>query len=110
MVGKFDLIVVGAGAAIFATAMKANELKAKTLLINNNAVGLGGTCINVGCLPTKHLLYIAEQLYKANNNPFKGIESVMQKTPGIESVEIQITDLIAQTGKGEITYNPAQIN
>ena len=38
-----------------------------------------------------------------------GIKSIMQKTPGIESVEIQITDLIAQTGKGEITYNSAQI-
>jgi copper chaperone CopZ len=38
-----------------------------------------------------------------------GIKSLMQKAPGIESVEIQITDLIAQTGKGEITYNPTQI-
>jgi mercuric reductase len=71
---NFDLIVIGAGAAGFAAAMKANELKAKTLLINNNAVGLGGTCVNVGCLPTKHLLYIAEQLHKANNNPFKGMK------------------------------------
>ncbi|MBI5553690.1 MAG: mercury(II) reductase [Candidatus Diapherotrites archaeon] len=69
----FDLIIVGAGAAGFAAAMKANELKAKTLLINNNAVGLGGTCVNVGCLPTKHLLYIAEQLHLANNLPFKGM-------------------------------------
>ncbi len=65
---------MGGGAAGFAAAMKADELKAKTLMINNNAVGVGGTCLNVGCLPTKHLLYIGELLHKADAHSFKGLD------------------------------------
>ena len=52
---RFDLAIIGAGAAGFAAAMKADELQSKTLIVNNNFVGIGGTCVNVGCLPTKQL-------------------------------------------------------
>lgn len=72
---KFDLIILGGGAAGFAAAMKADEFQAKTLMINNNAVGIGGTCVNVGCLPTKHLLYIGEFIHKIKEHNFNGINS-----------------------------------
>ncbi|MFQ6071038.1 MAG: FAD-dependent oxidoreductase, partial [Candidatus Aminicenantales bacterium] len=72
---KFDLIILGGGAAGFAAAMKADEFQAKTLIVNNNTVGIGGTCVNVGCLPTKHLLYIGEFIHKINEHHFKGIRS-----------------------------------
>ena len=72
---EFDLIILGAGAAGFAAAMKADEFGVETLLVNDNAVGLGGTCVNVGCLPTKHLLYVGELLHQANNHGFKGLKS-----------------------------------
>lgn len=71
---KFDLIIIGGGAAGFAAAMKADELKAETLMINNDAVGVGGTCVNVGCLPTKHLLTIGELIYKARTHNFSGLK------------------------------------
>ena len=61
---KYELVVIGAGAAGFAAAIKANELEAETLLINAG-LPLGGTCVNVGCLPTKHLLGVAEALHRA---------------------------------------------
>ncbi len=70
---QYDLIILGGGAAGFAAAMKANELEAKTLMVNNNSVGLGGTCVNVGCLPTKHLLFIGEFLHKIKENNFNGL-------------------------------------
>ena len=38
---RYGLIILGGGAAGFAAAMRANELKAKTLMINNNIVGIG---------------------------------------------------------------------
>jgi mercuric reductase len=60
----YDLIILGGGAAGFSAAMKAEELKAKTLLINNSAVGIGGTCINVGCMPTKYLLHVADAIQR----------------------------------------------
>lgn len=72
---KFDLIIIGGGAAGFAAAMKANDLKARTLLVNNNTVGIGGTCVNVGCLPTKHLLYIAEFIQRIKEHRFIGLDS-----------------------------------
>jgi mercuric reductase len=46
----FDLIIIGGGAGAFATAIHANELKAKTALVNAG-LPLGGTCVNVStCL------------------------------------------------------------
>jgi mercuric reductase len=61
---KFDLIIIGGGAGAFAAAIRANELGAKTALIN---AGLpwGGTCVNVGCLPSKTLLWAGEILHHA---------------------------------------------
>ncbi|MFQ6088622.1 MAG: mercury(II) reductase [Candidatus Methanofastidiosia archaeon] len=72
---KYDLVILGGGAAGFAAAMKADELKAKTLMVNNDTVGIGGTCVNVGCLPTKHLLYIGELIHKTRMQNFDGLKS-----------------------------------
>ncbi|MFQ6038764.1 MAG: mercury(II) reductase [Candidatus Aminicenantales bacterium] len=72
---RFDLIILGGGAAGFAAAMKASDLGAKALMINDRAVGLGGTCVNVGCVPTKHLLHITEFIHRARNLPFPGVEA-----------------------------------
>lgn len=72
---QYDLIIMGGGAAGFAAAMKANELEAKTLMINNNLVGVGGTCVNVGCLPTKHLLHIGEFIHNIKKHNFNGLDS-----------------------------------
>lgn len=72
---QFDLIILGGGSAGFAAAMKADELEAKTLLVNNKAVGIGGTCVNVGCLPTKHLLYVGELIHKTRAHNFKALNS-----------------------------------
>ncbi len=71
----FDLIILGGGAAGFGSAMKANELKANTLMINNNTVGIGGTCVNVGCLPTKHLLHVGEVIHRGKANNLRGLNT-----------------------------------
>lgn len=73
--GKYDLIIIGGGAAGFAAAMKANDLKIKTLMINNDTIGLGGTCVNVGCVPTKYLLNIGDLIYESREQRFEGIKS-----------------------------------
>lgn len=71
---KFNLIIIGAGAAGFAAAIKADELKAKTLMINSG-LPMGGTCVNVGCVPTKFLLEVAKDYYQANNSRFSSLSS-----------------------------------
>ncbi len=61
---NFDYIIIGAGSAGFAAAIVANQLGAKTALINAG-LALGGTCINVGCVPSKTLLHIGQIYYDA---------------------------------------------
>ncbi len=72
---NYELIIIGGGAAGFAAAMKANDLKIKALMVNNDAIGLGGTCVNVGCVPTKYLLNIGDLINKSRNQRFEGIKS-----------------------------------
>ena len=70
---KYDLVIIGGGAAGFAAAMVANSLDADTAMINSG-LPLGGTCVSVGCVPTKHLLAVAEGLYQAQNPRFDALD------------------------------------
>ncbi len=70
---KYDLIIIGGGAGAFASAIKANDLEAKTLMINDG-LPLGGTCVNVGCVPSKTLLWAAELMHHSKNHGIPGIE------------------------------------
>ena len=70
---EYDLIIIGGGAGAFAAAIRANELKAKTLMVNNG-LPLGGTCVNVGCVPSKTLLWAGEVMYQAKHHNIPGIE------------------------------------
>ncbi len=56
----FDLIVIGAGPGGYVCAFRAAQLGLKVALIEKRAT-LGGTCLNVGCIPSKALLYSSEQ-------------------------------------------------
>src|SRR5574341_51273 len=69
----FDLIIIGGGAGAFGAAIRANELHAQTALINAG-LPLGGTCVNVGCVPSKALLYAGEVLHLARHHGIPGIE------------------------------------
>ena len=70
---QYDLIILGGGAAGFAAAMKADELKAQTLLVNNTTIGIGGTCVNVGCVPTKFMLNIGDLIDYVAKPKFNGL-------------------------------------
>jgi len=70
---NFDLIIIGGGAGAFAAAIKANELGAKTLMVNHS-LPLGGTCVNVGCVPSKTLLWAGEVMHLAKNHHIPGID------------------------------------
>lgn len=85
----FDLIIIGGGAAGFAAAIKADELGAKTLIVNSG-LPMGGTCVNVGCVPTKFLLEVGKDYYKANNSRFESLFS---------SAKIDFTKLMEEKDK-----------
>lgn len=73
MENQYDLIIIGGGAGAFAAAIKANELSAKTLMVNKG-LPLGGTCVNVGCVPSKTLLWAGEVMHLAKNHSIPGID------------------------------------
>lgn len=70
---NFDLIIIGGGAGAFAAAIKANELEAKTLMVNKG-LPLGGTCVNVGCVPSKTLLWAGEVMHQAKHHQIPGLD------------------------------------
>ena len=69
----YDIIIIGGGAAAFAAATKANDLGASALMVNCG-LPLGGTCVNVGCVPSKHLLAIADALVATNHSVFTSVQ------------------------------------
>lgn len=68
------LIIIGGGSAAFSATLQANSLGIRVTMINDG-LPLGGTCVNVGCIPSKNLIRAAETLYKANHNHFEGIHT-----------------------------------
>jgi mercuric reductase len=66
-----DLMVIGAGSAGFAAAIKAAELGSTAAIVEAGTVG--GTCVNVGCVPSKTLLRAVEAHHLAGMHRFRGV-------------------------------------
>ncbi len=60
---EFDLAVIGAGSAGFSAAIKGSELGARVALVGYGTIG--GTCVNIGCVPSKNLIRAAETIHHA---------------------------------------------
>lgn len=73
MMQDYDLLVIGGGSAAFAAAIRATALGARVAIVERATVG--GTCVNVGCIPSKHLLSAAHDYNRAGHHPFLGIET-----------------------------------
>ena len=56
---SYDLIVIGTGPGGYVCAIKAAQLGLKTAVVEKRAT-LGGTCLNIGCIPSKALLHASE--------------------------------------------------
>ena len=68
---KYFLAIIGGGPAGYTAAEKASKAGKDVILFEQNAVG--GTCLNVGCIPTKSLLYGAKQYYNATHAAKYGV-------------------------------------
>ncbi len=82
----YDLVVVGAGSAAFAAAIKATEAGYSVALVEHGT--LGGTCVNVGCVPSKALLRAGELAWVAGHHPFAGLTT--------SSGPVELRALVAQ--------------
>ncbi|MBI4972730.1 MAG: mercury(II) reductase [Candidatus Omnitrophica bacterium] len=90
---EFDLIILGGGAAAFAAAIEADTLGIKTAIINTG-LPMGGTCVNVGCVPTKHLLALAKEFHAIGHPRFKGIKANPPSLDFKRSMD-DMTDLVS---------------
>ena len=73
MTDNFDVTIIGGGPAGYVCAIRLSQLGLKTACIESRDT-LGGTCLNVGCIPSKSLLDTSESFYKAKNFQNIGIE------------------------------------
>ena len=69
--GEYDLAIVGSGSAAFAAAIRARDQGARVVMVERGT--LGGTCVNIGCIPSKALLRAAAARHAAGHHPFAGI-------------------------------------
>lgn len=122
----YDLLIIGSGGAAFSAAIKSIEYGAKVGMIERGIVG--GTCVNIGCVPSKTLLRAGEIHQLAKANPFAGLQTstgelelaslVDQKDELVSELRNQkYVDLIDEYGfdfiKGEATFvdeNTVEVN
>ncbi len=73
MLEKFQAVVIGGGPGGYVCAIRLSQLGLKTACIESRG-SLGGTCLNVGCIPSKSLLNLSEEFNKLKGMANKGIE------------------------------------
>lgn len=70
---EYDLAIVGSGGGAFAAAIAARDRDLRVVMIERSTVG--GTCVNVGCIPSKALLAAADARFRAGEDRFPGIRT-----------------------------------
>ena len=96
---SYDVIVIGSGPGGYVSAIRAAQLGLKTACVEGRET-LGGTCLNVGCIPSKALLHATHQLHEAEHNFAKmGLKG---KSPSVDWKQMQAykDDVIGQNTKG----------
>jgi len=91
--GEFDIAIVGGGSAGFAAAIKGAELGVRVGLIESGT--LGGTCVNVGCVPSKTLIRAAEAQHRRIHHGFWGIPTTDGR-PDWPTVRVEKDALVAE--------------
>ena len=88
---NFDLVVIGGGPGGYVCAIRAAQLGLKTACVESRG-SLGGTCLNIGCIPSKSLLNLSENFHKAKKDfNQQGIE--------IEGIKLNIEKMMSNKNK-----------
>ena len=91
MENNFDVIIIGGGPGGYVCAIRAAQLGLKTACVESRG-SLGGTCLNVGCIPSKSLLNLSENFHKAKKDfNQQGIE--------IDGIKLNIKKMMSNKNK-----------
>ena len=106
----YDVIVIGSGPGGYVSAIRCAQLGLKTACVEGRDV-LGGTCLNVGCIPSKALLHASHMLHEAEHNFEKmGLKG---KSPSVDWIQMQAykNETIGTNTKGvEFLFKKNKIN
>ncbi len=94
----YDLIVIGSGPGGYSAAIRAGQYGLKTAIIEKDAK-LGGTCLHVGCIPTKALLHTADMWHFATNSGEEGI-TIDKPTLNFPKVIERKNGIVSKHAKG----------
>src|SRR5579883_2397999 len=91
MPDTFDIVIIGGGPGGYVAAIRAAQLGMKTACVESRAA-LGGTCLNIGCIPSKALLQSSEKYEEALHSlPAHGVK--------LAGVELDLAALMARKEK-----------
>ena len=92
---NFDVIVIGGGPGGYVCSIRSAQLGFKTACVESRGT-LGGTCLNVGCIPSKSLLHLSENYYKAQ----KDFNNLGIETTGIK---LNLSKMMSNKNKSVLT-------
>ena len=99
MADSFDVIVIGAGPGGYVCAIRAAQLGMKVACVEKRAT-LGGTCLNVGCIPSKALLQSSEHFEEANHKLAEHGVNVGQVTLDLGRMQARKAEVVGANVKG----------
>jgi dihydrolipoamide dehydrogenase len=96
---NYDVIIIGAGPGGYVCAIRCAQLGLKTAVVEGRET-LGGTCLNVGCIPSKAMLHATHSLHEAEHNFAK--MGLRGKSPSVDwpAMLAYKDDVVAQNTKG----------
>ncbi len=96
---QYDVIIIGAGPGGYVSAIRCAQLGLKTAIVEGRKT-LGGTCLNVGCIPSKALLHATHMLHEAEHN-FADM-GLKGKSPSVDWDQMKAykTDVVGQNTGG----------
>ena len=95
----YDVAIIGSGPAGYTAAIRAGQLGLKAALVEKDPY-LGGTCLHVGCIPTKALLFNAEVYDHVKDGPALGLENTAGVTPNWPSIQKRKQGIVDKHTKG----------
>jgi dihydrolipoamide dehydrogenase len=115
---SYDLVVIGTGPGGYVCAIRAAQLGMKVAVVEKNAT-LGGTCLNIGCMPSKALLYASEMFEEAGHSfakmgvsvsaPKLDLPSMMNfKQQGIDG-NVKGVDFLMKKNKIDVIHGTGKI-
>ena len=111
MENNFDVIIIGGGPGGYVCAIRAAQLGLKTACVESRGT-LGGTCLNVGCIPSKSLLNLSESYNKAQKDfntqgiEFSGLKLNLDKMMANKNKSVQVLTKVIEFlfKKNKVTY------